>query len=100
MLEEIQIIIVLKNKFFILIIEIIGRICIYDKEKFIIVLNNFIISNKINTEEYIINIMNIMKGSLNLIQKSINISLLSIIITVQRFNFLNNNYDLIFDLFL
>ena len=55
---------VLENKFFIvngskyennnfifdnLIIEIIARICIYDKEKFIIVFNNFIISNKIST---------------------------------------------------
>ena len=115
MLEEIQIIIFLKNKFFILnsskyqnnncnfdnlIIEIIARICIYDKEKFIIVFNNFIISNKLNTEEYIINIMNIMKESLNLIQRSINILFLSIIIYAQGFNFLNNNYDLIFDLFL
>ena len=106
---------VLENKFFIvngskyennnfifdnLIIEIIARICIYDKEKFIIVLNNFIISNKLNTEEYIINLMNIIKGSLNLIQRSINILFLSIIIYAQGFNFLNNNYDLIFDLFL
>ena len=75
-----------------------ARLCLYNPKNFQNVLNNFINKNKLNSEEYIIDIMNIMIETLNFIQRGINVLFISTMITWFGFNFLNNNSNLIFDL--
>ena len=75
-----------------------ARLCLYNQNNFKNVFQSFITNNKINGEEYIINIMNLMIETLNFIQRGINILFISTMITWFGFNFLNNNSNLIFDL--
>ena len=111
--EEIKMIINLKRKhsvlssskyrnfnfnFINLLLDIMVRLCLYNPNNFQNVLNNFITKNKLNSEEYIIDIMNIMIETLNFIQRGINVLFISTMITWFGFNFLNNNSNLIFDL--
>ena len=111
--EEIKMIINLKRKhsvlssskyrnfnfnFINLLLDIMVRLCLYNPNNFQNVLNNFINKNKLNSEEYIIDIMNIMIETLNFIQRGINVLFISTMITWFGFNFLNNNSNLIFDL--
>ena len=112
-LEEIKMVINLKKKhsilssskyrnfndnFINLLLDIMARLCLYNPKNFQNVLNNFINKNKLNSEEYIIDIMNIMIETLNFIQRGINVLFISTMITWFGFNFLNNNSNLIFDL--
>ena len=111
--EEIKMVINLKRKhsvlssskyrnfnfnFINLLLDIMARLCLYNQNNFQNVLNNFINKNKLNSEEYIIDIMNIMIETLNFIQRGINVLFISTMITWFGFNFLNNNSNLIFDL--
>ena len=75
-----------------------ARLCLYNPTNFQNVLINFTNKNKLNSEEYIIDIMNIMIETLNFIQRGINVLFISTMITWFGFNFLNNNSNLIFDL--
>ena len=110
--EEIKMVINLKRKhsvlssskyrnfnfnFINLLLDIMARLCLYNQNNFQNVLNNFINKNKLNSEEYIIDIMNIMIETLNFIQRGINVLFISTMITWFGFNFLNNNSNLIFD---
>ena len=112
-LEEIKMVINLKKKhsilssskyrnfndnFINLLLDIMARLCLYNPKNFQNVLNNFINKNKLNSEEYIIDIMNIMIETLNFIQRGINVLFISTMINWFGFNFLNNNSNLIFDL--
>ena len=81
-----------------LLLDIMARLCLYNQNNFKNVFQSFITNNKINGEEYIINIMNLMIETLNFIQRGINILFISTMITWFGFNFLNNNSNLIFDL--
>ena len=81
-----------------LLLDMMARLCLYNPINFQNVLNNFINKNKLNSEEYIIDIMNIMIETLNFIQRGINVLFISTMITWFGFNFLNNNSNLIFDL--
>ena len=81
-----------------LLLDLMARLCLYNQNNFKNVFQSFITNNKINGEEYIINIMNLMIETLNFIQRGINILFISTMITWFGFNFLNNNSNLIFDL--
>ena len=81
-----------------ILLDIMARLCLYNPKNFQIVLNNFITTNKLNSEQYIVEIMNIMIETLNFIQRGINVLFISTMITWFGFNFLNNNNNLIFDL--
>jgi hypothetical protein len=81
-----------------ILLDIMARLCLYNPKNFQIVLNNFITTNKLNSEQYIVEIMNIMIETLNFIQRGINVLFISTMITWFGFNFLNNNKNLIFDL--
>jgi hypothetical protein len=81
-----------------ILLDIMARLCLYNPKNFQIVLNKFITTNKLNSEQYIIDIMNIMIETLNFIQRGINVLFISTMITWFGFNFLNNNSNLIFDL--
>ena len=86
------------HNFISLLLEIMTRLCLYNPKNFQNYLNNYIISQKINVVEYIVDIMNMMIETLNFIQRGINVLFISTMITWLGFNFLNNNYMLIFDL--
>jgi hypothetical protein len=86
------------SNFINLLLDIMARLCLYNPKSFQNILNNFINKNKLNSEEYIIDIMNIMIETLNFIQRGINVLFISTMITWFGFNFLNNNSNLIFDL--
>ena len=81
-----------------ILLDIMARLCLYNPKNFQNVFNNFIAGNKLNSEQYIIEIMNIMIETLNFIQRGINVLFISTMITWFGFNFLNNNSNLIFDL--
>ena len=83
-----------------ILLDLMARLCLYNPKNFQIVLNNFITTNKLNSEQYIVEIMNIMIETLNFIQRGINVLFISTMITWFGFNFLNNNINLIFDLVL
>ena len=83
-----------------ILMDLMARICLYNPKYFQNILNNFIMTNKLNSEQYIIDIMNIMIETLNFIQRGINVLFISTMITWFGFNFLNNNINLIFDLVL
>ena len=86
------------HNFISLLLEIMTRLCIYNSKNFQTYLNNFILTQKINLVDYIVDIMNMMIETLNFIQRGINVLFISTMITWLGFNFLNNNYMLIFDL--
>ena len=81
-----------------LLLELMTRICLYNPKNFQNYLNNFLTSQKINVVDYIVDILNMMIETLNFIQRGINVLFISTMITWLGFNFLNNNYMLIFDL--
>ena len=83
-----------------ILLDLMARLCLYNPKYFQNILNNFIITNKLNSEQFIIDIMNIMIETLNFIQRGINVLFISTMITWFGFNFLNNNINLIFDLVL
>ena len=83
-----------------ILMDLMARMCLYNPKYFQNILNNFIMTNKLNSEQYIIDIMNIMIETLNFIQRGINVLFISAMITWFGFNFLNNNINLIFDLVL
>ena len=83
-----------------ILMDLMARMCLYNPKYFQNILNNFIMTNKLNSEQYIIDIMNIMIETLNFIQRGINVLFISTMITWFGFNFLNNNINLIFDLVL
>ena len=112
-LEEINMVINIKRKnsilsntkyknfnfnFINILLDLMARLCLYNQKNFQNVLNNFISKNKLNSEQYIIDIMNIMIETLNFVQRGINVLFISTMITWFGFNFLNNNSTLIFDL--
>jgi hypothetical protein len=81
-----------------LLLELMTRLCLYNPTNFQKILNEFILSQKLNLIEYIVDILNMMIETLNYIQRGLNILFISTLITWIGFNFLNNNYNLIFDL--
>ena len=83
-----------------ILMDLMARMCLYNPKYFQNILNNFIMTNQLNSEQYIIDIMNIMIETLNFIQRGINVLFISTMITWFGFNFLNNNINLIFDLVL
>ena len=86
------------HNFISLLIEIVSRLCLYNPQNFGNYLNNYINSKKINVVDYIVDILNMMIETLNFIQRGINVLFISTMITWFGFDFLNNNYMLIFDL--
>ena len=86
------------HNFISLLLEIVTRLCLYNPKNFQNYLNNYIISQKINIVNYIVDILNMMIETLNFIQRGINVLFISTMITWFGFDFLNNNYMLIFDL--
>jgi hypothetical protein len=86
------------SQFILLLLELMTRLCLYNPTNFQKYLNNYIISNKINVTDYIVDILNMMIETLNFIQRGINVLFISTMITWLGFSFLNNNYMLIFDL--
>ena len=88
------------SPFILLLLELMTRLCLYNPTNFQKYLNNYIISNKINVTDYIVDILNMMIETLSFIQRGINVLFISTMITWLGFSFLNNNYMLIFDLVL
>ena len=86
------------NNFINILLDIMERLCLYNPKYFQNVFNKFITNHKLNSEQYIIEIMNLMIETLNFIQRGINVLFISTMITWFGFNFLNNNSSLIFDL--
>ena len=86
------------HTFITILLEIMARLCLYNPKNFQNNLNNYIIAQKINITEYVVDILNMMIETLNFIQRGINVLFISTMITWLGFNFLNNNYMLIFDL--
>ena len=86
------------HSFISILLEIMSRLCLYNPKNFQNSLNNYIISQKVNITEYIVDILNMMIETLNFIQRGINVLFISTMIIWLGFNFLNNNYMLIFDL--
>ena len=86
------------SNFINMLLDIMTRLCLYNPKYFQNILNNFIVNNKLISEQYIIEIMNIMIETLNFNQRGINVLFISTLITWFGFNFLNNNHSLIFDL--
>ena len=64
-----------------ILLDLMARLCLYNPKYFQNILNNFIITNKLNSEQYIIDIMNIMIETLNFIQRGINVLFISTMIT-------------------
>ena len=86
------------HNFISILLEIVTRLCLYNPTNFQIYLNNYINSQKLNVVDYTVDILNMMIETLNFIQRGINVLFISTMITWFGFNFLNNNYLLIFDL--
>ena len=74
------------------------RLFLYNPNNFQLCLNNYITKEKMNGQEYIVEILNMMIETLNFIQRGLNVLFISTMITWFGLNFLNNNYMLIFDL--
>ena len=86
------------HPFISILLELMARLCLYNPKNFQNYLNNYIISQKLNAVNYIVDILNMMIETINFIQRGINVLFISTMITWFGFNFLNNNYMLIFDL--